>query len=316
MNWRSYLKTNTRKPEFLWRLVLWILAAGIGLGFVAQRICQPESMRPAATQGEQGVGGDDAWDKLESLAEQREWLRLWWAVPKVAYFRYETLGPVVLSVVAGCCWFLFLWQAMRLPGLCDLRLWCALLAIPLGALSIWPTLFGNYWQAQVWNLYESQELIPGVRYFVMSVGLREELAKLLCLLPLMPILLRIRDELTTLLVSGCVGLGFAIEENVGYFTSTWGASTLGRFLTANPFHITLTALAGLALYRALQNPRGWGSHSLGVLGMLIFAHGLYDAFVVLPTLAEYSLFGMILFALVVYQFFRELRELRAARRHD
>jgi len=111
-------------------------------------------------------------------------------------------------------------------------------------------------------------------------------------------------------VSGCVGLGFAIEENINYFLGSGGTSTLGRFLTANPMHITLTALAGLALYRALRNPKGWGAHSLGVFGMLIFAHGLYDAFIVVPALAEYSIFTTIILALVVYQFFHELRELR------
>jgi len=315
MTWRSYLQTKTRQPEFLWRMVLWILAVGVGLGFVAERVYQPDATKFEATKSdttkpEEKVRGRDAWDQLESLAEQREWSQLWWALPKVAYFRADGPGPVVLAVIAGCCWFVFLWQAMKLPGLRDLQLWCALLAIPLGVLSIWPTLFWSYWQEQVWNLHESQELIPGVRYFVLSVGLREELAKLLCLLPLMPILLRLRNELTTLLVSGCVGLGFAIEENVGYFTSSAGTSTLGRFLSANPLHITLTALAGLALYRALQNPKRWGSHSLGVFGMLVFAHGLYDTFIVVPALAEYSLFGMIIFALVIYQFFRELRELR------
>jgi len=312
MRWRSYLYTRTHRPEFLWRMVLWILAAGIALGFVAQRIYQPETAKPAATKLEQDIRSNDAWDDLEALAEQGAWAELWWAIPQVAYFRSDVPGPIILAVIAGCGWFAFLWQAMKLPGLRNLRLWCALLAIPLGLLSIWPTLFWSYWQEQVWNLHESKELIPGVRYYVLSVGLREELAKLLCLLPLMPILLRLRDELTTLLVSGCVGLGFAIEENVGYFTSTAGTSTLGRFLTANPFHITLTALAGLALYRALQNPKGWGSHSLGVFGMLVFAHGLYDAFIVVPALAEYSLIGTILFALVVYRFFRELRELRSS----
>lgn len=306
MTWRSYLKTKTRQPAFLWRMVIWILAAGIGLGFVAQKIYPPQ-----ATEVKEKVASDDSWEILRSLAEQGEWGQLWWTLPRVVY-HHKHLGPVVLSAITACCWLVFLWQAMRTPGLRELRLWCALIAIPLGVLSIWPTLFFDYWLEHAWNLRESKELIPGVRYFVLSVGLREELAKLLCLLPLMPLLLRINDELTTLLVSGCVGLGFAIEENINYFINSGGTSTLGRFLTANPLHITLTALAGLALYRALRNPKGWTSHSLGVFGMLVFAHGLYDAFIIVPALAEYSLFTMIIFALVIYQFFHELRALRPA----
>jgi len=290
-------------------MVIWILAAGIGLGFVAERVVRSDQ----AAVGQQ-VHSNDDWNKLNSLAEQGEWSSLWWALPKVAYFRPTGTGPVVLAGLAGCFWLAFLWHAMKLPGWRDMRLWCLLLALPLGVLSIWPTLFWSYWQEQVWNLHESPELIRGMRYYVLSVGLREELAKLLCLLPLMPILLKLRDELTVLLVSGGVGLGFAIVENISYFAGSRGTATLVRFLMANPFHITLTALAGLAMYRALRYPKGWGTHSLGTLGILIFAHGFYDAFFVLPALFEYQIVGTIIFALVVYQFFRELRELRTAQR--
>ena len=93
-----------------------------------------------------------------------------------------------------------------------------------------------------------------------------------------------------------------------------GIAVMGRFLTANPFHMTLTGLAGLMLYRVFRNPRGWGSHALGIFGMLIFAHGLYDAFIALPDLVDYGIFNTIIFALVVYQFFHELRELRKPQR--
>ncbi len=305
MTWRSTLKTKTRQPAFLWRMVIWILAVGIGLGFVAQKVWPPQTVSVAKV-----IQVNDNWKQSETLAEQGAWWQLWWSLPKAIYGRFDLLGPVVLSIVSGCCWFAFLWQAMKTPGLRTLRLWSALLAIALGVLSIWPTHFLSLWQEHAWNLHESDELIPGVRFYVLGVGLREELAKLLCVLPLMPILLRVRDELTALLVSGCVGLGFAITENVNYFAGTGGTAAMGRFLTANPFHVTLTGLAGLMLYRVLRNPRGWGSHALGFFGMLIFAHGLYDAFIAVPALAEYSLFTMIIFALIVYQFFHELRTLR------
>ncbi len=305
MTWRNYLSSKTRQPAFLWRLVIWILAAGIALGFVMQRRWQPNT-----TSSEVKLQSIEAWNELETLAETGAWGQLWWALPKTVFQRFDALRPVVLSGIAGVCWFVFLWQALRAPGLRNLRLWYALSAVALGILSIWPTHFLGLWQEQVWNLRDSPELIPGIRYYVLGVGLREELAKLLCLLPMMPLLMRERDELTALLVSGCVGLGFAIAENVNYFVASGGQAAMTRFLTANPLHITLTALAGLAVYRTLRNPRGWGSHSLGVLGLVVFAHGLYDAFIAVPALAEYSLFSMILFALVVYQFFHELRDLR------
>jgi len=44
--------------------------------------------------------------------------------------------------------------------------------------------------------------------------------------------------------------------------------------------------------------------------MMVFAHGAYDAVLSMPVLAEYSILATIVFALVVYQYFHELRELR------
>jgi len=85
---------------------------------------------------------------------------------------------------------------------------------------------------------------------------------------------------------------------------------MGRFLTANPFHMTLTGLIGLAIYRGLRSPKDWGPHALATFGLMVFAHGIYDAVLTIPVLVEYSIVGTIVFALVVYQFFHELRELR------
>ncbi|MGI9427984.1 MAG: PrsW family glutamic-type intramembrane protease [Bythopirellula sp.] len=309
MTWRQYLQSRTRQPEFLWRMVIWILAAGIALGFVAEKTWQPQQTDAAAE-----VQLNQAWKDSQQLAEQGQWWRLWWSLPPAVYHRFHGVGPLALSIIAGCCWFLFLWQALRAPGWRDIRLWAALMAIACGVLSIWPTHFFSLWQEYRWNLHNSQELIPGLRYWVLGVGLREEVAKLLCVLPLIPVLMRVRDELTALLVSACVGLGFAVVENVNYFAGAGGIAVMGRFLTANPFHMTLTGLAGLMLYRVLRNPRGWGSHALSIFGILIFAHGLYDAFIALPDLVDYGIFNTIIFALVVYQFFHELRELRKNQR--
>lgn len=309
MTWRSYLQSRTRRPEFLWRLVIGILVAGVVIGYVAEKVWRSEQTAPEVSESLA-----EQVDVLDGLATEGRWLDLWWAVPKVAYRRFNHPGPIVLAAIAGVCWFVFLWQALKAPGWRDLRLWCALLALPLGCLSIWPTHFFILWQEHVWNLFDSNELIPGLRFYVLGVGLREEFAKLLCLLPLMPVLARRRDELTTLLVSACVGLGFAITENVNYFLFTGGTATVGRFLTANPFHMAATGLIGLALHRAIRNPKAWASHSLGVFGVVVIAHGLYDAFISLPSLVEYAIVSQIIFALLMYQFFHELRELRGKAR--
>ncbi len=308
MNRRNYLRNKTRDPAFLWRMVIWIIALGVGIGAFSQYLFQ--SKAPVGLEGE---GVRDAWQSIEQLATQGEWGQVWWSLPERMLAEFSHTGPAALAIFAGCCWLAFLLQALGVDRIFDWRLGGALVAVGLGLLSIWPTLFFLLWQEVAWGLKDSLELVPGLRYNVLGIGLREELSKLLCLLFLMPWLLRQRSELTVLLLSACVGLGFAIEENVSYFSGSHGQAAIGRFLTANPFHMTLTGLIGLAVYRGLRYPRDWGPQALATFGVMVFAHGFYDAAISLSALADYSILNPIIFALVVYQFFRELRELRTTR---
>ncbi len=305
MNRRSYLRSKTRDPAFLWRMVLWIIVTGIVLGYVAQSFRQPPGV--ADTHSPMSQGG---WAQIEQLAEQGQWWQVWKSIPSEIYPGFSHTGPFTLAIFAGCCWMAFLLQAMQIDRLGDWRLWSALVAVGLGVFSIWPTGFLIVWQEIGWGLVDSHELVPGLRYNILGVGLREELAKLFCLLLLMPILLRQRNELAALLLSACVGLGFSIEENIGYFLGSRGTAVMGRFLTANPLHITFTGLVGLAVYRGLRSPKACGPQALMMFGLMVFAHGFYDAAISIPALGDYSLLGTIVFALVVYQFFHELRTLR------
>ena len=308
MNWRSTLQAKTRQPKFLWRMVLGIIATGILAGYAAQLIYQP------ADRGESKSSEElEPFEAVQDLAMQGKWSQLWWAIPKAEWQRLKYPGVVALAVLAGCCWLIFTLQAMQLRGWRDPKPWLALAGVCLGVLSIWPAAFFVFWQTFGWGLEESASLIPGLRYYVFGVGLREELSKLLCLMPLMPLLVRLRSELAALLISACVGIGFAVEENAGYFTGSGRFDAMGRYLTANPAHMTFTGLAGLAVYRAIRNPRDWGPQALATFGLIVFAHGLYDAFIGVPALAEYSLVTTIIFAGVVYQFFRELRDARERR---
>lgn len=304
-NWKRILESKSRQPSFLWRMVLTIIGLGVVIGYFVQG-----SPVEGIAKLNEVAGPEDVWDVLESLAKAGQWRELWWEIPTLMWQGASRPGPVLLASIAGSCWFVFLWQTMRPQYWLGTRTWLALGGVALGILSIWPTLFLVYWQKYQWGLERSASLIGGVRYFVLGVGLREELSKLVCLLPLMPLLVRLRSEMAALMISACVGLGFALEENINYFAGSAGSDALGRFLTANPMHLSLTGLVGLAIYRGIRNPSGWGPHALATFGLAVVAHGLYDAFIVVPSLQEYALFGTILFALVVYQFFRELRELR------
>lgn len=305
-NWQRCLRLKTRQPGFLWRMVLGILAAGVILGVGAELLLLDASAQPEIPQSLES----EEFDELERLAQQDEWGKLWWAIPAFQLSQLNQAGPVALACLTGLCWMVFLCQVLADRARWAARSLLAIAGVVLGGLSIWVTLFFILWQEHQWGLVENDQLIAGLRFFVLGVGLREEAAKLICLLPLMPILLRWFDELTTLVVAASVGIGFALLENAGYFVRSGGFDSLGRFLTANPLHMTFTGLAGLAVYRGLRDPRNFAAPALATFGLVVFAHGLYDAMIILPDLAEYSLFAIILFALVVFQFFRELRDLR------
>ena len=80
-----------------------------------------------------------------------------------------------------------------------------------------------------------------------------------------------------------------MEENVSYIGGSVGSATLARLLTPAPFHMAMTGLVGLAAYRACVWPREWGPQFVAMFGVMVLAHGLYDAFISLPALADYAI---------------------------
>jgi len=302
MHWRQYLQVKTRQPHFLWRWVAGILIAGLAAGYAAQGL--PDSLveRWAGVPVE---AGDAQQDPLDQLAADRRWGALWWSIPQAMWEALRP-GPTAIALLTGACWLMFLLQAGQPGTRTGIRWPLAVVAVVLGVASIWPTLFAIYWQEEVWQLRPNRDLVGGLRYFILGVGLREELCKLLLFLPLVPWIVRRGSQREALLVAACVGLGFAVEENAGYFHRNAGDS-LGRFLTANFVHMALTGLAGLAGCRGLWYPRQCGAEAAGVVLLVILLHGAYDALIVLPALAEIAFANFIVFVLLAYQFFRELR---------
>ncbi|MGI9454939.1 MAG: PrsW family glutamic-type intramembrane protease [Aeoliella sp.] len=297
---RSYLRSKTHQPAFLWRLGIGILMVGAVLGYAAQWL--PESF----TDRLQGDFADlrAHVDQQQRLAEQGDWGLLWWGIPRSMWLGLAP-GATAIAAVTGLCWFVFTVQAGQPGARGGIRWPLALIAVALGVASIWPTLFAVYWQEEVWGLEKTEDLIGGLRFYILGVGLREELSKLLLLLPLLPWIVRRGSEREALLISACVGLGFAMEENAMYLAGDAGRS-VPRFLTANFAHMSLTGLAGLAVCRGVWHPRERGPEAAAIVLLVIIVHGLYDA-TLMPVFGEYSILGYILYILLAYQFFRELR---------
>ncbi len=254
----------------------------------------------------------DVNTRLNVKVAERDWLSVWWLIPLKELHRFR-LGPTMLALFVGLWWFLFALHAGQAGSSRGTRIWLCAVAVPLGFLSIWLTDFFIYWQRESWGLVEQSDLAGGVKYYVVGVGLREELSKALMTLPLIPFLARRGRTLETLTVCACVGLGFAIVENQAYYAMTFGSSAIGRFITASFFHMASTGVIGLAIMRAVRDVANRGPEAAAWFVIIVLAHGFYDAFIAVPALVEYSIVGQIILVLLAYQFFRELRDSRLNR---
>jgi RsiW-degrading membrane proteinase PrsW (M82 family) len=252
----------------------------------------------------------DASDYVAIHAAHQHWWQVFTGLPKSLWGDLEW-WLVVLAVLTGSSWFIFLVKASQPEGQWLKRILICLVAVALGVLSVWPTVFLDYWQEQVWGLIEDQSN-PGslVIYYIAGVGLREELAKTLFVLPLVPFIARRDAGLNMLLIPACVGLGFAMEENMQYYYDSMMGDVVGRFITANILHMVITGIVGMELCWLWLDPRGRLQSFLLTFVLAIVFHGIYD--VVLDLADDYtmSMASILVLLFLVYHFFQYLREYR------
>jgi RsiW-degrading membrane proteinase PrsW (M82 family) len=318
MTWRRYLQSRTRNPAWLWRMVAGILLAGVVVGIVVDWAVPPWIVVDAegnvnAQPEPEPEPEVPRYQRMKQLAAQGKWGALWWAIPPSLAERWSQPGAATLAALTGLCWFAFSLQAIQPSGRQRYRWWTPAVAVALGVLSIWPTAFLHFWQGAAWGTADSSELQSGLRDNVLGVGLREELSKLICFLPLLPLLVRRRDELAALVVAACVGIGFGMTENINYIAGSIGTGTLGRLMIPLPLHMSLTGLLGLAAYRACVWPRQCILQFVAMFVVMVMAHGMYDAVLSITALAQFSMASFIIFLVLVYQFFHELRPKQALR---
>ncbi len=112
--------------------------------------------------------------------------------------------------------------------------------------------------------------------WILNVGLPEEFVKMLLFSFFLPVLLHRGSGVKAALTGGCVGLGFALDENLLYFSMKGSEIALGRFLTANFLHIALTGILGWGLYELFRSRFHKATEFLIVFVGVTLAHGLYD----------------------------------------
>lgn len=233
--------------------------------------------------------------------------------------------PMRLRAMVEIGWKHFQMEA-QLIGLLSMLLWYSVFisysprqswrwlryapAIVAGVASVAPTLGLVYYQEVIKGFVNEGGFPRDLIYYVLGVGLREEVCKLVLFALFLPRLLKRRDPAAALLTGACVGLGFAWEENTGYYTSQGMSVAVGRFLTANFMHAALTGVAGLSLYHMVRSRFHQTEQFIATFFAMVAAHGLYDwtqtAHVNLPDLGDISIFSVLILALLANHFFDEM----------
>lgn len=181
----------------------------------------------------------------------------------------------------------------------------------LGVASTYLVIALSILEENVLHFAERGQPAADVIYFVLGVGLREEVSKVLFALPLLAIIKRFGTRRDALACGALVGLGFAVEENVGYFQL--GLSTaLARFLTANFLHMSTTGIAAVAIDDAM---RGHSEHTERLDGwsqtlpLVVITHGVYDFFLSSSAMGGASFVSMLTFVLLARRFVNVLSQL-------
>lgn len=213
--------------------------------------------------------------KYRLAVYDRDWRAAARWLPEVWKPQLEGTG-VVMSAVTALGWALFCARLGKLGARPRFRLPMYVASIALGMLSVVPTVLLIAIEEAKLRLVETGDPTRDLIFFVFGVGLREEASKLLLFLPLLPILRRWGDKLDVLVCGALVGLGFAAEENLNYLARENLHTGLGRFLTANFFHMAMTGTLASALDDFIsdreRNAAAFTRTSLLVVGL----HGIYD----------------------------------------
>lgn len=272
------------------------------------------------------------WDKVaERLADPRysgkvsarirqeyaihahDWLgAVRWFIP--AMYGGAEAGPLILAAISALAWFVFCATVGKVSERWRFRLPMYVGAFVLGVASVVPAIAIATIEEVSFKFVEKGPAVTDAIYFVLGVGLREELAKILLFLPLLPLLRKYGGPREVLACGALVGLGFAAEENILYFQHGDLSVALARFLTANFFHISTTAIVAAALYeltRAKGTEDGAGGLSRAFLTVIVL-HGAYDFFLSNPEVASYSFVAMVVFVVLARQFLGLIRGLRGA----
>ncbi len=247
----------------------------------------------------------DASLRLDVAIHQRDWPGiLLWLWP--AGYVHVGIWPLLLALLSGGLWLVITTRLGRIADRIEGRALLYTAAFVLGIISVYPTLLFSILEESVFKFKIVEQPLPDAIYFVVGVGLREELSKLLLFLPLLAILLKRGSRIEAMTCGALVGLGFAAEENISYFQHFAASAAISRFLTANFLHMSLTALLALSVFDAARGRSTSRDRFDVIFPLVVCIHGAYDFFLSDPEFSRFSLVSMLLLIFVARQFLRQL----------
>lgn len=213
--------------------------------------------------------------KYKIALHQRDWVGGLRNMPSVWLPHFSRTG-IVMTTIAALGWGFFLARLGKAKERARFRLAMYVVAFVLGVASVIPTAALITIEEAKLRLVETGDAARDVLFFVFGVGLREEAAKLLLFLPLLPILRRWGDKLDVLVCGAFVGLGFAAEENLNYLAQEDLHTGLARFLTANFFHMALTGTLASAVFDFAGDREKHATDFMRTSLFVVGIHGAYD----------------------------------------
>jgi RsiW-degrading membrane proteinase PrsW (M82 family) len=195
------------------------------------------------------------------------------AIAKVQWKRWSQTLVMPLALLAAGVWYLLLVYT----GSGERWRWIRYLSpVFAGVMSVW--LLECWMESNPYGINSDDQKTMGheIIQWVMYVGVPEESVKLALFALFLPLLLRQGSASKAALTAGCVGLGFAFDENLGYYLHEGGQVAIGRLITANFLHVTLTGVTGSALYELVRSRFHRAPEFLAAFLGACVAHGVYN----------------------------------------
>lgn len=254
-----------------------------GLHFPEAKAAREEALRLAVTQRNldilRRIAGQPGWiESCHPLLQHHAGALLgdvWMQWRGLIHHRLTEVpyGMLALAFFVAGLWYFILVQHSDHARWRWARPMPALMA---GVCSVWPTLTILAYQEYVQGMTPEAPFPHDLLYYLLGVGLREEGCKLALFALFLPWLLWRRQPGLALLTGAFVGLGFSLEENIGYYQDFGGTIAWTRFLSANFLHISLTGICAHSLYNMLRTRFARAEEFIATFAAAVAAHGGYD----------------------------------------